>query len=148
MKPAEQAQGSAGGAVVYCGFTLPITHGEGLWPRDTLANMNDRQLALRSKIGELMALLETIQSKQIQSVVVQIDGGNARTYSVDGLRDALSGLIGEVNSSSEATINAIEEKYEHDRADVLRIVGRLAEIVAAAAKGDEYGPVTKHFSTF
>lgn len=116
--------------------------------RDTLANMSDRQLALRSKIGELMALLETIQSKHIQSMAVLIDDGNARTYSIVGLRDALSGLVGEVNASSESTISAIEEKYEHDRADVLRIVGRLSEIVAASATGDEYGPVTKQVSTF
>jgi hypothetical protein len=110
--------------------------------------MSDRQLALKSKIDELMALLETIQSKHIQSMDVQIDAGDTRTYSIDGLRDALSGLVSEVNSSTESTINTIEEKYEHDRTDVLRIVGRLAEIVAASASGDKYGPVTKQFSTF
>jgi hypothetical protein len=110
--------------------------------------MSDRQLALRSKIGELMALLEAIQSKHIQSMAVQIDAGDTRTYSIDGLRDALSSLVSEVNSSAESTIDAIEEKYEHDRADVLRIVGRLAEIVAASATGDEYGRVTKRMSTF
>jgi hypothetical protein len=109
--------------------------------------MSSRQLALRSKIGELMALLEIIRANQIHSMVVQIDTHEARTYSIDGLRDALSSLASEVNSS-EATVNAVEEKYEHDRADVLRIVGRLAEIVAATSKGDEYGPVTKQFSTF
>jgi hypothetical protein len=116
--------------------------------RDTLAIMGHRQLALRSKIGELIALLETIRSYRIQSMVVHIDTNEARTYSVDGLRDALSSLASEVNSSSEATINAVEEKYEHDRADVLRIVGRLAEIVSNTASGDEYGPVSKQFSTF
>jgi hypothetical protein len=42
----------------------------------------------------------------------------------------------------------VEEKYEHDRADVLRIVARLAEIVAATSTGNEYGAVSKHFSTF
>jgi hypothetical protein len=110
--------------------------------------MSHRQLALRSKIGELMAFLDTIRSNNIHSVVVRIDTHETRTYSVDGLRDALSNLVSEVNSSSEATIHAVEEKYEHDRADVLRIVGRLAEIVAANATGNEYGPVTKQFSTF
>ena len=110
--------------------------------------MTDRQLALRSKIGELILLLETIQSKHIQSMVVKIDTQDFRTYSVDGLLDALSGLIGEANGASEATINAMEQKYEHDRADVLRIVARLAEIVAATSTGNEYGAVTKHFSTF
>jgi hypothetical protein len=118
------------------------------WPRDRLAVMSDRQLALRSKISELMALLETIQSEHIESLSVQITAGDTRRYSIDGLRDALSSLMSEVNSSSEATINAIEEKYEHDRADVLRIVGRLAEIVAASALGDEFGPVIKRMSTF
>jgi hypothetical protein len=116
--------------------------------RDTLANMSDRQLALKSKIGELMALLETIQSKHIQSMAVQIDTQELRTYSVDGLLDALSSLLGELNAASEATIHAMEQKYEHDRADVLRIVGRLAGIVASASTGNEYGAVTKHFSTF
>ena len=110
--------------------------------------MSHRQLALRSKIGELMALLDTIRANHIQSMAVQIETRETRTYSVDGLRDALSSLVGEVNSSSEGTINAVEEKYEHDRADVLRIVGRLAEIVAATSTGNEYGPVTKQFSTF
>jgi hypothetical protein len=119
-----------------------------LWLRDTLASMIDRQSALKSKIGELMALLETIRANHIQSLVVKIDTQEARTYSVDGLRDALSNLASEVNSASEATIKAIEEKYEHDRADVLRIVGRLAEIVATTSTGDEYGPVSKQFSTF
>jgi len=110
--------------------------------------MSHRQLALGSKIGELMAFLDAIRANDIHSMVVQIDTHEARTYSVDGLRDALSSLVGEVNSASEATINAVEEKYEHDRADVLRIVGRLAEIVAANSTGNEYGPVTKQFSTF
>ena len=110
--------------------------------------MTDRQLALKSKVGELIVLLETIQSKHIQSMAVQIDTQELRTYSVDGLLDALSSLIGEVNAASEATIHALEEKYEHDRADVLRIVGRLAEIVAATSTGNEYGAASKHFSTF
>jgi len=110
--------------------------------------MSHRQLALRSKIGELMAFLDTIRANHIHSMVVQIDTHEARTYSIDGLRDALSGLAGEVNSASETTINAVEEKYEHNRADVLRIVSRLAEIVAATSTGNEYGTVTKQFSTF
>ncbi len=116
--------------------------------RDTLECMSHRQLALTSKIGELMALLDTIRANHIQSMVVRIDTHEARTYSVDALRDALSSLASEANSSSEATINAVETKYEHDRADVLRLVGRLAEIVAATSTGNEYGPVTKQFSTF
>jgi len=110
--------------------------------------MTDRQLTLQSKIGELIVLLETIQSKHIQSMAVQIDTQDLRTYSVDGLLDALSSLMGEVNAASEATMHAMEEKYEHDRADVLRIIGRLAEIVAATSTRNEYGEVTKHFSTF
>ena len=77
--------------------------------RDTLAIMSHRQLVLRSKIGELMAFLDTIRSHHIQSMVVEIDTHEERTYSVDGLRDALSGLAGEVNSSSEANIQALEE---------------------------------------
>ena len=92
--------------------------------------MGHRQLALRSKIGELIAFLDAIRVNHIHSMVVQIDTHEARTYSVDGFRDALSSLVGEVNSASEAAINSVEEKYEHDRADVLRIAGRLAEIVA------------------
>ncbi len=110
--------------------------------------MGHRQLALRSKIGELMAFLDTILANQIHSMVVQIDNHEARTYSIDGLRDALSSLVSEVNSSSDATISSVEEKYERHRADVLRIVGKLAEIVAATSTGNEYGPVTKQFSTF
>ena len=56
--------------------------------------MTDRQLTLQSKIGELIVLLETIQSKHIQSMAVQIDTQDLRTYSVDGLLDALSSLTG------------------------------------------------------
>jgi hypothetical protein len=81
-------------------------------------------------------------------MTVRIDTHEERTYSVDGLRDALSSLAGEVNSSPEARIDGLEEKYERDRADVLRIVGRLAEIVAATSTGGEFGPVTKQVSTF
>jgi len=81
-------------------------------------------------------------------MAVRIDTQEERIYSVDGLRDALSNLAGEVNSSSETNIDALEEKYERDHADVLRIVGRLAEIVAATSTGDEFGPVTKQVSTF
>jgi hypothetical protein len=110
--------------------------------------MSDRQFALKSKIGELMALLETIRANRIQSVSVQIDTGETRIYSVDGISDALSSLETEVISSSESAIAALEEKYEHDRVDVFRIVGKLAEIVAATSTGEEYGSVTKHFSTF
>ncbi len=96
----------------------------------------------------MMALLETIQSKRIQSVVVQIDTREQRTYSIEGIRDALSSLETEVVSASETAIVALEAKYEHNRADVFRIVGRLAEIVAATSTGDEYGAAMKHFSTF
>ena len=101
--------------------------------------MSHRQLALRSKIGELMALLDTIRANHIHSMVVQIETHEARSYSVDGLRDALTNLVSEVNSSSEANIDLVERKYEHDRADVLRIVGRLAEIAASTSTGNEYG---------
>jgi hypothetical protein len=110
--------------------------------------MDDRQSELKSRIGDLMALLQAIQTNHIQSVVVRIDTGEARCYSVEGICDALSGLEAEVISSSGKDISALEQKYEHDRADVLRIVGRLAEIVAASAGKDEYGTAPKHFSTF
>lgn len=96
-----------------------------------------------------MTLLEAIQSKHIHSMAVKIGASKElRTYSVGGLLDALSSLIGEVNVASEAAINAVEEKYEHDRADVLRIGGRLVEIVAATSTGNEYGTAIKQFSTF
>jgi hypothetical protein len=110
--------------------------------------MSSRQFALKSKIGELMTLLDTIQAKGIESVPVKIDTSEIRTYSVGGLKDALDGLMAELISSSESNIPSLEEKYEHDRADVFRIVGTLAEIVASTATGNEYGTVTRQFSTF
>ncbi len=110
--------------------------------------MSGKQFSLTSRIGELMELLETIQSNRIQSVVVRIDTEEGRTYSIDGIRDALSSLETEVVSASETAIVALEARYEHNRADVFRIVGRLAEIVAATSTGDEYRTTTKHFSTF
>jgi hypothetical protein len=110
--------------------------------------MSNRQFALKSKIGELMTLLETIQAKRIESVPVKIDTNEIRTYSVGGLKDGLDSLMAELISSSESTIASLEEKYEHDRADVFRIVGTLAEIVAATATGTEYSIVTRQFSTF
>ena len=47
-----------------------------------------------------------------------------------------------------ATALVLEEKYEHDRADVFRIIGMLAEIVASTATGNEYSTVPRQFSTF
>lgn len=110
--------------------------------------MSNRQFALKSKIGELMTLLETIQSKGIESVPVKIDTNETRTYTVGGLKDALNGLMAELISSPESVIPTLEERYEHDRADVFRIVGSLAEIVASTATGVEYSIVTRQISTF
>jgi hypothetical protein len=110
--------------------------------------MSNRQFALKSKIGELMTLLETIKAKGIESVDVRIDTNEIRTYTVGGLSDALSNLTTELISSTDATIAILEEKYEHDRADVFRIVGRLAEIVASTSVAGEYATVTAHLSTF
>lgn len=110
--------------------------------------MSNRQFALKSKIGELMTLLDTVEARGIESVPVKIDTGETRTYTVGGLKDALSGLMAELISSSEATITTLEERYEHDRADVFRMVGTLAGIVAASATGVEYRIVTRQISTF
>jgi len=110
--------------------------------------MSNRQFALKSKIGELITLLETIKSKGIQSVDVRIDTNEIRTYTIGGLSDALSSLTTELISSTDSTIATLEEKYEHDRADVFRIVGRLAEIVASTSVAGEYATVTAHLSTF
>jgi hypothetical protein len=110
--------------------------------------MNERKFALKSKIGELMALLETIRANHIDSVAVEIANKETRNYSVDGLFDALSSLATEVTSSSEAVIAGLEEKYEHDRSDVFRIVGKLAEIAAGAAGGQDFVGAPKHTSTF
>ena len=110
--------------------------------------MSNRQFALKSKIGELMTLLEKIQAKGIESVPVRIDADEIRTYSVGGLQDGLNSLMAELISSAEPTIPSLEEKYEHDRADIFRIVGMLAEIVASTATRNEYGTVTPQFSTF
>jgi hypothetical protein len=110
--------------------------------------MSNRQFALKSKIGELMTLLETIQAKGIESIPVQIDTSEIRTYSVGGFKDGLNSLMGELISSSESNVPTLEEKYEHDRADVFRMVGALAEIVASTATGAEYRMVTRQSSTF
>jgi len=110
--------------------------------------MSNRQFALKSKIGKLVTLLETIQAKGIESVPVKIDTSEARTYTVGGLKDALDSLMAELVSSAESTIPSLEEKYGHDRADVFRIVGALAEIVASTPTGNEYGAVARQFSTF
>jgi len=110
--------------------------------------MSNRQFALKSKIGELMMLLETIRVKGIESVPVRIDTDEIRTYSVGGLKDGLDSLMAELISSSESNIPSLEEKYEHDRADVFKLVGTLAEIVASTATGNEYGTVTRRLSTF
>jgi len=110
--------------------------------------MSNRQFALKSKIGELMMLLDAIQAKGIESVPVKIDTNETRTYTVGGLKDALDGLMAELISSAESIIPALEERYEHDRADVFRMVGSLAEIVASTATGVEYSIVTRQFSTF
>ena len=80
--------------------------------------MSNRQLALKSKIGELATLLETIQAKGIESVPVRIDTNEIRDYSVGGLKDGLNKLMAELISSPESNIPSLEEKYEHDRADV------------------------------
>lgn len=110
--------------------------------------MSNRQFALKSKIGELIALLETIQGKGIESVPVKIDTNETRTYTVGGLKDALNGLMAELISSSESIVPSLEEKYEHDRMDVFRMVGALAEIVASTVTGVEYRIVTRQVSTF
>jgi hypothetical protein len=110
--------------------------------------MSNRQFALKSKIGELMTLLETIQAKGIESVPVKIDTAEIRTYSVGGLKDGFNSLMAELVSSADSTIPSLEEKYEHDRADVFRIVGTLADIVASNVTGNEYSTVTRQFSTF
>jgi flagellar motor component MotA len=110
--------------------------------------MSNRQFALKSKVGELMTLLETIKAKGIESVDVRIDTNEIRTYTVGGLRDALSNLTTELISSTDSTIATLEERYEHDRADVFRIVGRLAETVASTSVDGEYATVTAHLSTF
>src|SRR5690242_8579730 len=110
--------------------------------------MSNRQFALKSKIGELIALLDTIQGKGIESVPVKIDTNETRTYTVGGLKDALNGLMAELISSSESIVPSLEERYEHDRMDVFRMVGTLAEIVAATATGVEYRIVTRQVSTF
>jgi hypothetical protein len=66
--------------------------------------MSNRQFALKSKVGELMTLLETIKAKGIESVDVRIDTNEIRTYTVGGLRDALSNWTTELISSTDSTI--------------------------------------------
>jgi hypothetical protein len=82
------------------------------------------------------------------SIPVKIDTSEIRTYSVGGFKDGLNSLMGELISSSESNVPTLEEKYEHDRADVFRMVGALAEIVASTATGAEYRMVTRQSSTF
>jgi hypothetical protein len=110
--------------------------------------MSDRQFALKSKIGELRALLETIQANGVQSVVVHTAANEPRTYNIEGIRDAINNLFAEIISSPESAIPILEEKYEHDRADVLRIIGRLAEMAASASGVDSSTSTRGRVSTF
>jgi len=93
--------------------------------------MTDRRFVLKTKITHLMDFLQAIRSGGLVSLVVQIENGESRTYNVLGIHDALSTLANEIASSDEIGIAPLEEIFEHDREDVLRIVGKLAQMAAS-----------------
>jgi hypothetical protein len=81
-------------------------------------------------------LLQEIRSNGVDSVVVQIARNESRTYHIDGLYDALVALLTEVrciDSQDERAAEALQSQYEHDKDDVVRIVGRLAQMEVPAA---------------
>jgi hypothetical protein len=98
--------------------------------------MSEQLSELKAGITFLTDLLQEIRSNGVDSVVVQIARDESRTYQIDGLHVALVGLLTEVrcvDSSDERVVEALQSQYEHDKDDVLRIVGRLAQMAVPAS---------------
>jgi hypothetical protein len=102
--------------------------------------MSEQLSELKAAITFLTDLLQEIRSNDVDSVVVQIARDESRTYHIDGLHDALVALLTEVrcvDSPDERVVEALQSQYEHDKDDVVRIVGRLAQIAVTGSTGSK-----------
>jgi hypothetical protein len=78
----------------------------------------------------LLELLDAIQRCGLRTVSMKVDADRQDTYNIASLYEFLETLATLV-TLTDADLTALEEKYEDVRKDVVKIVSRLAEIVAS-----------------
>jgi hypothetical protein len=96
----------------------------------TLRCVTYRQSVLGSSIGELLELLDAVQRNGVRTIGVKADADHLDIYDIVSLYEFLETLATLV-AREDADLGTLEEKYEDVRKDVVKIVGRLAQIVAA-----------------